>query len=280
MELDQFNDMKVSAPVPGRETRAYEPETRTAQPVEAQQVAPEPEPQPEAEPQVDSRQLVEESINEGARRQSFAEKRRMAELELAERERAALARIEAIEGLAAHGEELQRNPRLAQRVAQAYDDVYDGQQEARTYSEPRTQQYADGRANEELARMSQRFGEMERRLGIEAVHAAAQIIQGRHHVKQEDMNRVVQTAIDRKWLRPGMTTLEAEQALEDARRITLFDRARSEGQKAFVEQIEKKAQAVTSQGAAQGASRQVYDTRGKSFADIRRDAKLAGAKGL
>ncbi len=278
MEREEFNALGVSAPLPGKAAVDYP----AAKPVAQEPPPPEPQPVEEPQAQEDPRTMIEEAMNQQPvrRPQSFAEKRKLAEIEEEQRRNAALAEIERIEGLAQLGNMLEQNPVLAQRLAQAYEEVVEGQQVAPTYSPPARQPSAEPRSREEIAQLSQKLAQMERVQGIQSVHAANQIVQGRHHLKQEDMARIVEAAIQRGLLHPGMNTVQAEQVLEDMRKVVLFDRARTDGKRDFVDQLDKKAQAAASTGAAGGSARQSYTTQGKSFADIRRDAKAAGARGL
>lgn len=279
MEREQFNALNVQAPLPGKAAVEYDAGPEVQPEVPAQPPAPEPESEVS-----DPRQLIDEAMSGQPpvrKPQSFAEKKRMAEIEEEQRRQAALTEIERMEGLAQLGQTLQQYPELTERVVAAYQEIVEGQPSAPApYSPSRPQPPGDPKSREEIARLSQQVAEMQRVMGLTSVHTANQIVQGRHHLKQEDMSRIVKTAVERGWLYPGINPVAAEQALEDARRIALFDRAKTDGKRDFVDQLDQKARAATSNGAASGSARQSYDTKGKSFADIRRDAKAAGTRGL
>lgn len=278
--MEEFNAMGVSAPVPGEES-TYDPPNDQ----QAELVTPE-APEVPAEPLPEPRQIIDELFVEqerADRKQSFAQKKFAAEQQEQARRAAALAEIERIEGLAELGRLLEQNTDLGQRVGGVIQQHFQENQQAAltTYSPSTPSQQAAPQTAGEIAQLRQQVAELSRGVSKSAVNAATQNVQGRYHITQEDMAAVVLDAVRKGRLTPGLSQAEYEERLEDSRKVVFFDRAKSIGKDDLLQKVATAQKAVTAQGAAgEGATRKPYDTTGRTFAEVRRDAKLAGAKGL
>lgn len=279
--IESFNAQGVSAPVPG-DNSTFDPphETQAEVPVQA---APEVPAENEGDTPNDPREVIDAfvgDIEKSEKKKTFAELRRSSEQQIAADRAQAKAELERVQGLAELAQLIEDNPQFREKLTQAYNETVGGAAEAPQYSPPTRQPVAQP-ANEEIARLNQRLGETERTLMKHSIQAATSIVQGRHQLNQEDMAAVVVTAVQNGFLRPGMSQTEVEAQLENARKIAFFERQKSAGKNDLLQRVAEKNRAVTAQGAAgEGIPRKPYDTTGKTFAEIRRDAKLAGSKGL
>ena len=278
--VEQFNDLGVSAPIPG-DNSTYAPPDGPQAPYA------EPEPEvPTGEPAPDPRQIIDEFIEgdaKAAKNQTFAQKRRQAEIEMEAQKAQTRAEYERVQGLAEFAQVLDQNPEFAQKVGQLYQEEINGGAAVapQPYSRPAASNAATPQTSEEMVQLRQQVADLSRGLMKHSIQAATNIVQGRYQLNQEDLAAVVVTAVANGFLHPGMSQSDVETQLENARKIAFFERAKAQGKSELLERVDRKQQAVTAQGAAGGEMvRKAYDVRGKSFAEIRRDAKLAGSKGL
>lgn len=274
LTIDQFNDLNVSAlNAPGD----------VPEPVVEEAPSPEVTPEPETEvPSATPEAVIEDFVGGMERQhkaQTFAEKRRQAEAELQAKE-ARIAELAArYDGLAEFAEELERNPALQARIAQAYQETVAPQPSAPRYQPPASAASTQA-ADPRIAALEARLTEAERRQMNANLHAARQVVQGRHHLSQNDMATVLSTAVARGWFQPGMLMSDVERVLEDARIIAFAHRTKTEGQKELLDKVDKAQKAVLTGGGSQPAQRAAYNASGKSIAQVRADALRAGARGL
>lgn len=278
--LEAFNDMGVSAPLPG-DNSTFDPphETQAEVPVHA---APEVPAVEDGEP-TNPREVIEQfvgDLDKTEKKKTFAELRRSSEQQIAADRAQAKAELERVQGLAELGQLIEDNPAFRERLTQAYNETVGGADAASQYSPPARQPVAP-QGNEEIVRLTQRLSAAERTLMQNQMNSATQIVQGRHHINEEGMAAVVLHAVRTGHIKPGMTQQDFERELEDSRKVVYFDQQKSAGKTELLNRVAEKNRAVTAQGAAgEGIPRKPYDTTGKTFAEIRRDAKLAGSKGL
>lgn len=105
-------------------------------------------------------------------------------------------------------------------------------------------------------------------------------MQGRHHLTNEDLSKVEDTAIAHGLIRPGMPLDELGRSLEAARRIAFFDVAESRGEDAARRRVSDARAAGRGSVPATPAIRSEYNPSGKSLRQVTKDAIAAGARGL